>query len=785
MKRIILLSLPILASMQVMAADNVVSDTSRVVDLDEVVVVSQSKEAYRLRQQPLSSSVFGESDMQQLHVRDLRQLSAYVPSFVMPQYGSRLTSSMYMRGTGARINAAAPSVPVYYDNIPLMSKSAFNSHFYMLDRVDVLRGPQSTLYGMNSEGGLVRIFSKNPMNYQGTDVNMTVGAWRNGELAHFHRPSENFAFSVAGFFNAHDGFYKNQNLDKNSDRLREYGSRVRLMWKPTERLTADLTADYQFTQENAFPYGQYDVAAGEVADPSTSFLNTYRRNMLNTGLHLSYDAGSVLLTSSTSYQHLYDRMTMDQDYTPANRMMLKQHQKMNAVTEELTVKGTDNGSWKWVFGAFGSYQGMQTDAPVTFGSDMNQMLAQMILNYMPSAAQNMFSTWEITQFDVPETFKTPQTNLALFHESNLHVTDRLTATVGLRLDYNKAKVDYDSRGYLDLHYIAAMGPRTIEQTSQLTDTICSSTSKSSTQLLPKFGLTYRIDNRGSNVYAQVSKGYRAGGYNIQMFSDIMQTEMQANGLQLRQGNYNINERLHTPQTYEEVNKTIAYNPETSWNYEVGTHLNLFDGKLQADLSTYYMQVRNLQLSKMAGNYSFGRQMVNAGKSASCGLEAALRGQAFDDHLSWAVSYSFTHATFREYTDSVDVTTTTATGPVKTRQEVDYKGNHVPYVPQHMFSAQAGYRIDLSKTALLRSVTVGCNVAGCGRTYWDEANTASQKLYATLGANVSFDCDFVTVSIWSTNITDSRAAVFGMPYNNGFIGQRIMPRMAGMDLRFHF
>ena len=76
------------------------TDTSKVVDLDEVVVVAQPKEQVRLRLQPVSSNVFGSEQLQQLNVRDLSQLSQYVPSFVMPAYGSRLTSSMYVRGIG-------------------------------------------------------------------------------------------------------------------------------------------------------------------------------------------------------------------------------------------------------------------------------------------------------------------------------------------------------------------------------------------------------------------------------------------------------------------------------------------------------------------------------------------------------------------------------------------------------------------------------------------------------------------------------------------------------------
>ena len=133
--------LAITAAATISAADThgTAADSSRVVDLDEVVVVSLPKEAFRLRQQPLSSSVFTTADMNRTGARDIRSLSGFVPSFAMPEYGSRLTSSMYIRGTGSRVNN--PAVGMYVDGIPLVCKSAFNFHSYQTDRVDILRGP--------------------------------------------------------------------------------------------------------------------------------------------------------------------------------------------------------------------------------------------------------------------------------------------------------------------------------------------------------------------------------------------------------------------------------------------------------------------------------------------------------------------------------------------------------------------------------------------------------------------------------------------------------------------
>ena len=176
------------------------NDSSRVVDLDEVIIVAQPKESGRLRTQPLSSTLFSAADMQDLGLRDIRDVSLYVPTFVMPEYGSRYTSSAYIRGIGAKEGCSA--IGMYVDGIPLVTKSMYNQHLYALERIDVLRGAQGTLYGMNSEGGLVRLYSRNPMNSEGTDLRLGGGMYgqRQAEAAHHHRFSDRVALSVASFY---------------------------------------------------------------------------------------------------------------------------------------------------------------------------------------------------------------------------------------------------------------------------------------------------------------------------------------------------------------------------------------------------------------------------------------------------------------------------------------------------------------------------------------------------------------------------------------------------------
>ncbi len=774
-------------------------DSSRVHDLDEVVVVSQSKEVYRMRLQSLSSSVFTNKEIQSLNLRDLRELSAYVPSFVMPNYGSRITSSIYVRGIGSRVNS--PAVGIYVDGMPLMSKSAFNFHTYQLDRVDVLRGPQGTLYGQNTEGGMVRMYSRNPMNYQGTDVNLGWGShwYRNAEISHYCKLSDRLAFSFAGFYNGQNGFFRNQTTGGRADQYNEAGGKLRIIYQPTNRLVFDYLADYQYVRQNGFPYGLLNNETGVTAEPSTNYQGNYRRNIFNTALNMKFRANMFDFNSTTSYQYLKDYMLMDQDYLPLDYMHLEQRQFQNAITQEFSFKSNTKSFWHWTTGVFFSYQWLKTNAPVYFGDALtspignaiqasmynaivNTIAAKMVANGMPQVAA--IATAKATveaaggvsmnvSMEAPGLFHTPQFNLGIYHESNIDITDKLTATLGLRFDYNHVKIHYQTSAAMNMT-ANVMGKQASYVLSSILDGLEHSNYN---QLLPKFGLNLKIDDNESNLYATVSKGYRAGGFNIQMFSDILQTELNANNSKAMRGSYDV---VHTEADYECVKKTIAYKPETSWNYEVGTHLNLFDNMIHLDLSAFYMQVRNQQLSVMASQYGFGRMMVNAGKSISCGIEVALRGSAFSDHLSWAASYGYTRAVFKNYMDSLNV------NGVKT--VVDYKDKTVPFVPVQTFAANADYRFDFNSFAL-HSLTIGANVTGLGKIYWDEANEYSENLYAILGIHADADFGRVVLSLWGRNLTGTKYNTFAVMSSatgtTHTFAQQGNPLQFGVDIRLHF
>lgn len=769
----------------------VFTDSSKVFDIDEVVVVSQPKENFRLRQQSLSSTSVGGFQIQKLGTRDLRELSSYIPNFVMPNYGSRLSSAMYVRGIGSRVNS--PAVGIYLDGIPVMSKSAFNLHHYQTSRIDVLRGPQATLYGQNTEGGLVRIYSRNPFEYEGTDLKLSYGSryYRNVELAHYHRINDHLAFTVAAFNDAQKGFFRNTNTGNRADKYDEAGGKIVLKAKLNRGWNVDLLANYQYVDQNGFPYGKLDLETGKAALPSTTFDGTYLRHSFISGVTVNHTGADYSFASTTSYQYLKDKMNMDQDYLPADYMSILQEQLQNSLTQEFTLKSNRavGGFWNWTAGGFFSYQWLKTNGPVFFNEGMTQPIGNAIQKQMYNAMLNAMAQKMMAQgmpemaakavaakaiekaggvsmnvdMGAPGLYHTPQWNLGFFHESNFNITDRLTATLGLRYDLMHTAIHYDASAYMQMT-ANVMGK---SATYVLDSSLDHEVSDDYGQLLPKFGLNLKIDELGSNVYATVSKGYRAGGYNIQMFSDVLQTELNANRNQAMRGDYHI---PHTEEDYQRIDKTIAYKPETSWNYEAGAHLNLFDHMLHIDLSAFYMKVTNQQLSVMAGNYGFGRMMVNAGKSHSCGIEAALRGQLFDGKFDWAMNYGYTRAKFDKYVDG------------EGEDAVDYKGKYVPYVPQHTMAAMADYR-------LTDWLTLGANVNAQGKTYWDNANTYSQKLYAVLGAHVDLNFKAFNVSFWGRNLTDTNYNTFAVDNSatgtKEYFAQRGNPFQCGVDVRFHF
>lgn len=321
-------------------------DTTKVLDIEEVVIIATPKETGKLRELPTAVSLLSQKDMQAHQITSLKNASALVPNFFIPDYGSRITSAIYIRGIGSRINT--PAVGMYVDNIPYIDKSAFDFNFYDIERLDILRGPQGTLYGRNTMGGLIRVYTRSPFSYQGTDVKLSYASknnLRSASLTHYHRWSDRFAFSAGGYYEAADGFFRNSYNGQKIDEREAGGGRIRAIWLPSENWKLDLTVGYDYTDEGGYPYvyqGQVEAAT----DPQADLIGriaynracTYRRGLFNTGLNLTYQGEHFTLSAVTGFQHLNDRMFLDQDFSPADIYTLEQKQKLSTLSQEITLK---------------------------------------------------------------------------------------------------------------------------------------------------------------------------------------------------------------------------------------------------------------------------------------------------------------------------------------------------------------------------------------------------------------------------------------------------------------
>ena len=799
MKKHLLLAMALFASNYAMADKTytIPEDTTKVIDIEEVVVIASPKETSKLRQLPSSVSLISQKDMQANHITSLKSASSIVPNFFMPDYGSRLTSAMYIRGIGSRINT--PAVGMYVDNIPYLDKSAFDFNFYDIERIDILRGPQGTLYGRNTMGGLVKVHTRSPFSYQGTDLKLSYGSGNNhrsASLTHYHRISERFAFSAGGYYEGADGFFTNSFLNKKVDDMQAGGGRIRAIWFASDDWKFDFNVNYDYTDEGGYPYYNKE---NQIAYNRES---TYRRSLLNTGLNIEHQAENFIFNAVTGFQHLNDRMHMDQDFSPSDTYTLEQKQRINSISEEITFKSKPGKAWQWTTGLFGFYQNMDVTSPVTFRKDGIGMLNGMLGSVIPNKIEvsmggpmmmNILPSLSITDGEMPidGKFTTPQYNVALFHQSqfkDLFGKEGLSFTVGLRMEYEHMKMDYNSGTSLGYTVgikgeMTQMGQviREIEMMPATPLTVESryqgEISKDYVQLLPKFALQYDFNNNKSNVYASISKGYRSGGYNYQMFSELLQSSLRND--MMRQSKDAIMakvpqqfvgmvaDKFPTPGDNPEVKSAVEYKPEYTWNYEIGTHLSLFDGKLQADLAAFYMQTYDQQLSQMAES-GLGRITVNAGESESYGVEANLVA-SLNKNLQLNASYGYTEATFVKYNAGKDE---------------DYSGNYVPFVPRHTMNIGGSYSFYFNNS-WAKSLTLGANATGAGKIYWTEANNASQDFYTSLNGYISLKTQSVQIDLWGRNLTDNEYTTFYFETMGRGYEQRCKPLQVGVDVRLHF
>ncbi len=763
-------------------------DTLKVYYLDEFVVSSSVKETNELRNLPTAVSVISPKQLQDNRIESLPRLSAYVPNFFIPSYGSKVSTPIYIRGVGARLGSQ--TVSLYVDNVPSFNPSAFDFEFQDIQRIEVLRGAQGTLYGRNAIGGIVNMYTLSPLSYQGTRLMVSGGNYGQFSVkgSDYRKIGDNFGLSAAAYYKRDDGYFMNSHTGEKVDASENAGARVKLEWQASPSFKALLFGNYDWVSGGAFPYMHVDSTASSFNEPSS-----YDRHLFTNGLSLNYTGSGYSIHSTTGFQYLKDDMKMDQDYSPKSIFSINQKQKQHSVSQEITVKSDLEGRYRWVVGAFGFHDHREIDTPVALKEGMVEVLQAELDRFTANAPLTI--TYAGDRIDLPGIYTKPSRGAALFHQStldNLFGLEGLSATAGVRFDYEHTGIDFFTEsdgGDVNIDFQIPNMPipsMFIEGDTLLGD----SYSKDFWKILPKFALKYQFSPT-SQIYLSASKGYKTGGYNEQAFSKILQNALRQSLMR------NLDEK--TPPTITipgmpsdgtdapTLEEQLSYDPETSWTYELGGRYEMFDQRLSLTYALFYTRVNNIQIIKLMDQGMAGRTVDNAGKSDSKGFELSLKYTPISN-LSLYGDYGFADARFVENDEQ--------------EEEDEYAGNRIPFAPRHTVSLGASYVHYLPYGSFIDRLTGNIQYRGVGKIYWTESNKTTpeegmegeelyQPFYGLVNGSVSVEKGALGLECWVENLFNTKYNAFLFEQDDVTTGetntfvQRGYPIRFGATLRYTF
>ena len=697
--------------------------TTSLYHIDSVEITASPKSGdYHLL--PISSTAMTMQNLEHRGITSAKELSAIAPNFYQPDYGSSITSSIYIRGFGSRIDQ--PVMGMTIDEAPVMNKNGYDFDFYDIRRIELLRGPQGTLYGRNTSGGVMNITTLSPMVWQGVRAMAeysTISSCR-ASLAYYAKPTNKFGISIAGGYSHSGGFFENTLREEMCDRGDNASLRLRTQWL-TNGWSLDNSLSAGYTLEGGYAYHPYDSTLRRYSPIAYNDPSGYERLTINESFVAKHNGANVDLTSITTYSYLGDEMTLDQDFSPKSMFTMQQRQREHNITEDVVIRNSQNNDrWQWLAGAFIFAKWLNMSSPVTFKEDgINELILGNINDGIHSVFPDNNMLFGCDNFVINSNFDISTFGAALYHQSVINL-DRWQITAGLRLDMEHVAMRYNSNTTIPYRF-----DLTMSDYRDLYSEFKGRDSQTFFKVLPKLAVRYSLNSR-NNIYATITRGYKSGGFNTQIFSDILQVRMMndmmdALGIEL--------DNAGATTSYDSASAT-RYKPETSWNFEIGTHLQLMQG-LSIDAALFWIECFNQQVTVLPKGMSTGRMMSNAARARSFGVE--LSADYTYKGFNVNVGYGYTNARFRDYDDGVD----------------NYRGNYLPYAPQNTINAILSYTWHIADSRL-EDITLTADWRGMGRIYWNESNTLSQPLYSLLGLQLSLDFKDVTLTIWGRNLTNS-------------------------------
>jgi iron complex outermembrane receptor protein len=660
--------------------------------LEEILVTTQ-KRSENIQDVPIAISAFNADSLRQSGLENTYDLQLKTPGLVMTTNGA--FGQPYIRGIGTDILGAATdnSIAVNVDGIYIARPTAAIQDFYDVARVELVKGPQGTLYGRNATGGAINIVNNAPEDTFSASMDATFGNYDKVRVTgHVNVPlSETTAVRASFITSSRDGFTKlidaagGDAVKGSLDGDDRYGGRVQLLTRPNDNLSIQLSVDYQEQDDtrglNNRPNPDFAditpaLSLGGVV-PDDVRLSTQDAGSINNiedwgmGTAITYDFDGVTLKSLSAFRQNKYFAIQDIDGTNLNVGWQTEGQNSKVFTQEFQLS-SESERLKWLVGVYYLHEKASSFFNVRLGGDVSDLFGLGLEN-----------PWDNLSVAVADANN--KTNAyAAFGQASYFLTDELSITVGLRYSYEK-------KNFTLLDAVNAIDVADHDSWSSLT---------------PKFGIEYRVTD-DAMLYASVTRGFKSGGFN-------------ANG---------IGEK---------------FDEEDIWSYEMGLKADWLDGRVRTNLAAFYYDYKDLQVRVRDPNLGTQAVVANAGQADVYGLEGDITALITDE---FAINLNAAYL-------STDIADNTFIYNVRENAEVNVGGNRLPRAPKFSFAAQASYTVpvptgDVEFTAEYRYVSgVFFDVFN-----WD---LAREDDYSLVNARITYTNAEHNwyVAIWGKNLTDT-------------------------------
>ncbi len=643
------------------------STLSSIQQLKEVVVSAEKRELSPT-DIPTALTVVSENAIPGENNPDLRNISGIVPNFYMQEGGLKLSTPLYIRGIGTV--SGTPPVGLYVDGVPVFDKNGFVFDLYDIKQIEVLRGPQTTLYGRNSINGLINIVSNAPANKFSLQFKAGAASYRSQNYNVVLNLPIKMVYSKLSFsYNKSKGYFKNRfDQDKKSNPSDSYNLRYQGYVYAARNWKIGFGVNYNNSFDGGYAYHAVDSLKENRYTVNFNTPSSYDRNLLSSYLNLKKSGRKLAFNSVSSYSWTKDKQMLDADFTYLDVFDNSKKSRQNLVTQELNLQSISGKKLDWTIGTFGFYKDLTNNYLATFGADKEYLLP------MPLDKAKYFNnttTWGIAGYG-----QLTWNNLL----------PGLSLTAGIRYDYEK----------VDLNYLDSL---LFTGSSRYKEYHKAKNGKGFKAWLPKFSLLQKWNDNFS-AYLSISKGYKAGGYNIivnEMSSQLV---------------------------------NLGYDEEKLWNYEIGAKYFSLDKRFNLNAAVFYIDWKDQQIFVMG---MMGPSLKNAGDARSIGGELDLQWE-FIPNLTYLFSAGYSHAEYYHHMNP------------------DYEGNRIVMAPEFTGNTGLTYRKTV-KASWFRSFAASTTVTGFGTQYFDEANLLKQDPYFLWNLDFSISGKRIDFHIWGKNILD--------------------------------